>query len=71
MTNSAIQDRYNELPELHETEVRDGLVVGLLALLANTHEMDAHIENVKTFGAVWYANATDHPVAAEVLSGVS
>ena len=33
--------------------------------------MDAHIENVKAFGAVWYANATDHPVAAEVLSGAT
>lgn len=56
---------------MDETEVRDDLIIGLLALLADPHKMDAHIENLKAFGAVWYANATDHPVAAEVLSGAS
>jgi hypothetical protein len=29
--------------------------------------MNIHIENLKAFGAEWYPNARDHPVAAEVL----
>ncbi|KAE9368219.1 hypothetical protein N431DRAFT_469942 [Stipitochalara longipes BDJ] len=32
-----------------------------------TTDMNIHIENLKAFGAEWYPNARDHPVAAEVL----
>ena len=56
---------------LHETDVRDDLIVECLAFLANLYKVDAHIANLKEFGAVWYVNVIDHSVAAEALSGAN
>ncbi|KAJ9299673.1 hypothetical protein DTO271G3_2557 [Paecilomyces variotii] len=35
-----------------------------------TTDYDVHLENLKSFGATWYENARDHPVAAEMLQRV-
>ncbi|CAI7609427.1 unnamed protein product [Penicillium viridicatum] len=32
-----------------------------------TTDLNVHRENLKSFGATWYENAWDHPVAAEAL----
>ncbi|KAE8142328.1 hypothetical protein BDV38DRAFT_153396 [Aspergillus pseudotamarii] len=46
-------DRYNELPVTTD--------------FTDTCKYDVHLENLKSFGATWYKNAEDHPVAAEML----
>ncbi|RKU41799.1 hypothetical protein DL546_001795 [Coniochaeta pulveracea] len=46
----------------------EGEGVWVLQLEEGDAWMNTHIENLKAFGAVWYANAIEHPVAKEVLA---